>query len=485
MRSQPIRNLPPRVLLSGGEDEAGGAGVAGVGLLVKKLAGRVANEVDWHRPRGRAVRALLWLLVPLAVMSLLAGVLVVRVGLGRTAQRPHPTGTMTSAANAARVTAPAGTLAYISAGQVMLVRPGADPRPLTHFAQPDVDPTHWGPIVWAPGGAALAVAVGNPVVDANQVAGAQGALYVVTLRDGTARLVTTKASAEQGVAIGVASYAWEDASQLLYAESGTVFSYQVATGMSAPLAGLARTTVLDLAVRGHALYYTSYASPEGPLTALSVALRRFDLQTHSDSQVADLGTVVMQVTGCDVTGCMAAPGVAATLPAWDVSPDERALAFERLTSLSADRTVASVTFYFATAVAKVSGGAQSALAAPGFGTPRVIFTGVSSRISAGMPNACCYLRFSPDGRALALTSGYAMPQPFGPYLLYPGQASATYQTGFPWAFGPASWSPDSRTFCLTTHRGSAPVTTLLAYGNETTDVLAEDGSDGAYAPAGG
>jgi hypothetical protein len=120
-----------------------------------------------------------------------------------------------------------------------------------------------------------------------------------------------------------------------------------------------------------------------------------------------------------------------------------------------------------------------------FGTPSAIFTGVTSAMPAGLPNACCYLRFSPDGRALALSSGYAMPEAFGPFLLYPRMPSVAFQVGYPWAFGPAAWRPDSRAFSLTTHRGGAPSTTLLTYGDGDTSVLATDAYGCAYAPSTG
>jgi hypothetical protein len=438
----------------------------------------MADDSDWDQEWRPPRRVLPWLLSALGLLALVAGVLVVRQGLSGRTQSVPPERTATAAAGPL---APTGTVAYVAGGQVTIARPGEQPRQLTHFATPDGDPTHWGPIVWAPGAGYLAVAIGNPQVDANQVAGATGALYVVDVRTGNATLVTSGAATSVGVAIGPATYDWEDAARLLFTAGGKVYAYDVRAGSAAPLQGLNSTTVLDLAVRGHALYYASSTAAGGPLSALPASLRRFDLDTHADALVTDLGTVLMQVTGCDVTGCMAAAGVAATLPAWDVSLDGRALAFERVTGLSADRTHADVAFFFASAApapATPGGGQQ-----PLFGTPTAIFAGVAHETPAGMPNACCYLRFSPDGRALALTSGYAMPAAFGPYLLYPRMSPTAYQTGFPWAFGPAAWRPDSRAFSLTTHRASAPTTTVLTFGDQQTAVLAQGGYDAAYAPA--
>lgn len=437
----------------------------------------------------------LWLLRGLALLGLVGGLLVVWGSQARRGAEQADAARTATAARAATATAtaaplaPAGTVAYMADGQVALASPGKPARQLTHLAQPDRDPTHWGPIAWAPDATHLAVAAGNPSVDANQVAGATGRLYVVSVRDGAVTLVAPAAGSSQGVAIGPQTYAWQDAAHLLVALGGRVFAYDVAAGTLAPLAGLASTTVLDLAVRRHALYYASYAAPDGPLTALPAALHRFDLLTHADSTVADLGTVLMQVTGCDVTGCIAATGAAATLPAWDVSPDESALAYERVTGLSADRTRARVAFAFS--ASQAPGGATSTSTSTSTSTPEVwqafgaavpIFAGVPGEIAAGLPNACCFLRFSPDGRALVLTSGYAMPAPFGPYIVYPRLAHSGVQTGYPWAFGPAAWRPDSRAFTLATHRGGAPTTTLLTYGDGVTSVLAENAYTCAYAP---
>jgi hypothetical protein len=393
----------------------------------------------------------------------------------------------TATAAAARLV-PSGTVAYVVGGQVTLVEPGRAPRRLTSFPQPDTDPTHWGPLAWSPDTLQLAVAIGYPLVDPNQVAGATGALYVISLRTGTVALVTPHAKDGQGVAIGAASYAWHDSAHLLFATGGKVQSFDVAAGTTSALDGFSRATVLDLAVRRHALYYTTYAAPDGPLTALPVVLRRFDLETHEDTQVAELGLVIMQMTGCDSTGCMAAAGVAATLPAWDVSADESALAFERVTNPSPDRTQAQASFYFVAGPAQppAVGISPTATAmATAQATSTTIYAGVKSQLPSGLPNACCYLRFSPDGRALALTSGYASPQQFGPYLTYPRITPAAYQIGFPWAFGPAAWQPDGSAFSLTSHQGNAASTSLLSYGNRATQVLAKEGYDSAYAPSAG
>jgi hypothetical protein len=420
----------------------------------------------------------LWLLAVVTIGALAGGVLFVRQGLIRLG--PPSQAAQTATAAAARL-APPGTIAYVADGQVVVAEPGKTPRRLTAFPQPDTDPTHWGPIAWSPDTTHLAVAIGTPLVDPNPVAGATGALYVISLSTGMATLVTPHAKDGQGVAVGTATYAWEDSAQLLFAAGGKVQSFDVSSGTTSALNSFSRTTVLDLAVRRHALYYTSYAATDGPLTALAVALRRFDLATHADTQVADLGLVIMQMTGCNSTGCMAAAGVAATLPAWDVSADESELAFEQVSDPSPDRTQTHASFYFVAnpAPTPATGTAPAAQA-----TPTAIYKGVRDHIPAGLPNACCYLRFSPDGRGLALTSGYAMPQQFGPYLLYPHISQTTYQLGFPWAFGPAAWQPDGSAFSLTSHQGNAASTSLLSYGDRATQVLAKDGYDSSYAPAG-
>lgn len=379
-----------------------------------------------------------------------------------------------------------GSFAFLRAGQVYLGRANTPPRQLTRFAKPDPDPTHAGPLVWAPDNRHLAVAIGSPLVARDALASATGKLYVADTTTGVTTLVAPLDKTQPGIAVGPDAYAWSDKNTLLYATAGQLFTYRLDTRTSTAVPGM-NGLVLDLEVRGHLLYYMSYQPPDGPLVVLPVALRRHNLATNADDALADLGQVQFEVTGCNTVGCQAAPGVPSLAPAWDVSPDGTELAYERITSFAPDLATASASFWFAalppasslTATPTVT--ASAAASTSTSGAPQPIFHGVSASLPAGVPGTCCFLRFGPDGRGLVLSSGGAMPMPFGPYLLYTHALAGSFQAGTPWAFGPAAWAPDATSFTLVLHHRGATTTDLLSFASQRTTVLQDDAYGCAWA----
>lgn len=428
------------------------------------------------RPRHRLSCGCWTLLAALACAALIATFATwqaVRAWIVPRAAATHTPGPASSV--------PAGTFAFVRDGQIYLATRSGAARQLTAFAQPDRDQTDWGPLVWAPDDRHLAVAVGSPIVARDQLAMAAGTLYSVDTKTGIVTLVAPQRTADPGIAVGPSTYGWRDASTLLFAAAGRVFSYALATGATTPVAGLMGSTI-ELEVRGAGLYYSTYQTPEEPLVILGNTLRRHDLVTNTDVEVANLGLALFQATGCGAVGCQAAPGAPSLAPAWDVSADEGQLAFERLAAFAPDQSSATASFWYA----PLGGHAGTPTPAAGASTtPQPIFADAPGVLPAGVPGTCCYLRFAPDGRGLVLSSGYAMPGSFGPYLLYTQQLARDAQVGYPWAFGPAAWAPDAASFTLVAHRRNAASTTLLTYANQSTAVLQEDayGCAWAYAPS--
>jgi hypothetical protein len=366
-----------------------------------------------------------------------------------------------------------GSFAFLRGGQVYLGRAKSLPRQLTSLGTPDPDPTHAGPITWAPDNRHLAVVIGAPLVARDALATATGTLYVVDTTTGATITVAPRGAGQPGIAVGPSAYAWADAHTLLYAAAGQLFSYSLATRAATPVAGTTGLAV-DLEVRGHTLYYMSY-QPDAPLIVLPVGLRRHDLATNADATVADLGQAQFEVTGCNTVGCEAAAGVPSLALAWDVSADGTQLAYERITAFAPDLSTASATFWYTAQGSAVPGATPTATTAPpGASAPRAVFQGVPASLPAGVPGACCYLRFAPDGRGLVLSSGAEMPSPFGPYLVYTYALTHGYQSGSPWAFGPAAWSPDAASFTLVIHYRGASTTDLLTYASQQTTVLQSD-----------
>jgi hypothetical protein len=364
------------------------------------------------------------------------------------------------------------TFAFVRDGQIYLGTRSGAPHQLTRFTRPDADPTHWGPLVWAPDNRHLAVVVGSPLVARDQLATATGALYVVETKTGSVTAVVPQHAGEPGVVVGLSTYGWRDARTLLFAAAGNVFSYALATRAVTPVTGLVGKAI-EVEARGAGLYYSTYQTPAAPLVLLAVTLRRHDLATNADAPLADLGLALFQATGCNAVGCQAAPGAPSLAPAWDVSADERQLAFERLPEFVPDQSSATASFWY-TALG-------SSTMPPG--APQRIFANAPSALPAGTPGICCYLRFAPDGHGLVLSSGDAMPRVFGPYLLYTQQLAQSAQVGFPWAFGPAAWAPDAASFTLVAHQRDAPSTTLLTYANQSTVVLQDNAYGCAWAYA--
>lgn len=368
-------------------------------------------------------------------------------------------------------------------GQIYLARRGDAPHLLTTFAPADRNPADWGPVVWSPDNRYLAVAIGKPTVSRDQDATASGVLYLVDVHTGGAIVVAPASAGQPGIAVGQAAYAWQDAATLLFAAAGRVFTYSTAAGTALPLQGLAGN-VVNLEVRGQALFYSSYPTPSGPFFVLPVALRRHDLATNTDSAIADLGSMLFQVTGCNAVGCHAAPGVPNTAPAWDVALDGSRLAFEHLADLAPGGTQATMTFWQQILPVAAAGTPTPSVTPSGVtAAPVRVFADVATGLPLGVPGACCFMRFAPDGRGLVLSSGYAMPKPFGPYLLYTHNLGLGYQVGFPWSFGPAAWAPDAASFTLVNHVRGAADTTLLTYADQKTTTLEGNAYGCAWANA--
>lgn len=379
-----------------------------------------------------------------------------------------------------------GFFAFLRGGQVYLGRAKSLPRQLTRFTAPDHDPTHAGPLAWAPDNRHLAVVIGQPTVARDALGAATGALYIVDTTTGATTLIAPRDHSQPGVAVGPAAYAWADKNTLVYATAGHLASYQLDTRASTAVPGIAGLAV-DVEVRGHTLYYMSYQPPDGPLVILPVALRQHNLLTQADTSVADLGLAQFQVTGCNTVGCEAAPAVPALAPAWDVSADGTQLAYESITALAPDLSSASATFWYATTAPTPAAATPTAgvtATPPGASAaPQRIFQGVAGSLPASAPGACCFLRFAPDGRGLVLSSGYAMPSAFGPFLLYTRALAGAYQVGYPWAFGPAAWAPDASSFTLVLHQRASSTTDLLTYATQRTTVLQDDAYGCAWANA--
>lgn len=404
---------------------------------------------------------------PLMAAALVALVVTVCMVLWRPfAAVPRP---VPSARATLGVAVAEGTYAFMRAGQIDLAGTMGAPRQLTAFAHPDRDPTHWGPIVWAPDNRHVAVAVGDPLVSRDNLGVATGVLYVVDMRSGDARVVAPAKPGAVGVAVGPGAYAWRDGGALVFVAGGGVYAYALAGGLVTAFTGLTGSAV-EVEVRGGALYYSSAALPDGPLLTLSTTLRRHDFASGHDSIVVGLGLGRFEVTGCNAVGCQAAPGVPAAVPAWDVAADGSAVAYETVTGIAPDDTSLTASFWYAA----LANGALS-------GTPARVFAAVRATLPADTPGACCFLRFAPDGRGLVLSSGYAMAAGFGPYLTYANPPGSAVQVGAPWAFGPAAWTPDARGFTLVAHQRAAANTALLNFGDQDTAILQADASDCAWA----
>lgn len=361
-----------------------------------------------------------------------------------------------------------GTYAFVRSGQIYLAGPSGTPRQLTAFASADHDPTHWGPLVWAPDNHHLAVAVGSPLVPHDRLGGAAGVLYVIDTRSGVAQTIAPERGAS-GIAVGPSAYAWRDAKTLLFAAAGHVYTYSMSAGTTALVPGLVGGAV-EIAVRAGAVYYSSAAVPDGPLLALPITLRRHDLATGHDAALAELGTGRFEVTGCDAVGCEAAMGVPSAVPAWDVSTDGSAMAYQTVTSVAADDSTLSASFWYASLTNGMPHGA-----------PVRLFSAARTSLPADTPGACCFLRFAPIGGGLVLSGGYAMNRVFGPYLVYTDSPGVSAQLGSPWAFGPAAWTPDARAFTLVSRQSGVAETSLLNFGDQSTAILRADASDCAWA----
>lgn len=374
-----------------------------------------------------------------------------------------------------------GSFAFLRDGQVYLGRAHSLPRQLTRFRAPDRDPTHAGPLVWAPDNRHLAVVIGPPIVARDTLASATGALYVIDTSTGETTLVAPQDTSRSGIAVGPSTYAWADNDTVIYAASGQLYTFRIDTHAAAPVPGISGQAI-DLEVRGHWLYYMSDPPPDGPLVVNPVTLRRVDMATHHDMAVVDLGLARFEVTGCNTVGCEAAPGVPSLAPAWDVSADGAQVAYERIGAFAPDLTSATATYWYSALGPAPGAAAATATAVSSVpAVPQPIFHGVPATLPADTPGECCYLRFAPDGRGLVLSSGGAMPTTFGPFLVYTRALAGGYQTGYPWAFGPAAWAPDAASFTLVLHQKGVSTTDLLTFASQRTTVLQDDAYGCAWA----
>lgn len=389
---------------------------------------------------------------------------------------PHaPIATQTPTQNKNRNgVGPQGVFAFVRDGQVYVASSGHRAHMVSHFPRPDLDLTHWGPLMWAPDDRHIAVAIGDPLVARDQVSFANGHLFILDARTGLTDLAAPQSPGDPGVAVGPAAYGWLDAQTLLFASAGHMFAYSLATASVATLSAFSGS-VVELEIRRRAIYYASYHASDGPVSILGVALRRHNVETGDDIAIADLGVGRFQVTGCNGVGCEVAPGIPSVTPAWDVSVDESQIAFERISSFSPDRTRANASFWYLDAA--LGNGNEP----PAFtGTPQPVFVGIAATLPADMLGECCFLRFAPDGHGLVLSGGYAAPTTFGPFLMYPAHHDGSYQVGYPWAFGSAAWAPDASAFTLVARQRNATAVELLTYTSTGTSSLEDDAYDCAW-----
>lgn len=424
----------------------------------------------------------------LMAAMLLAGLLAGCAGSSTTAGAATPTAT--SAPAVTPTTAPTGDYAFIRNGDLWVRQGSGVAHQLTHLALTNGTGV-WGPIVWSPDHANLAVGLSAPPTAPGYTSGARsqwiGTVLVVNTTTGVITRLTG-ATGDSYVPLLGRHLAWASATTLLFTQRGTVEQLNLAAAPPtiAPFAG--PTSVWEIVVRGATLFYSTVAnvSAAGAGTAQVRMLPLSETTTAAaGTLVATLGPVTLPAVNC---GLVCPPDL--TTPyvpfAWDVSADGKQIVFEHAAAAGSATptpgatitptpaiqratptpTVPATTTPTATPTPAATAtltttGTPIATGTPGAGNAiafvaQPVAGGAATALFAGvsLPATPLALAFSPDGARVALAQATPDTPPFGPYLQLTvngvPQPLASAATGNTTIYsGVVTWSADGRGFALT------------------------------------